>query len=396
MSKHTVLLIGDARMAFPVAKAAAKAGHQIHAGVSIYSNYLEWSRYVSKSFRHAPLEPGTDEALPAILNWLEKHPEIDTLQPVSEAGLRFLTRHRDLFETRARLAMAKPEAIKLASDKEAMFALCEDLDVPMAAWHRVESLENLNEKITDIGYPLIIKPSVVDAPLFGRKALLINTADELEHLFPDWPEEHPSLLVQRRVKGDRHSVVFSAQSGELLKAVQIHAIRTHLSDGTGYTTYGETVAPHPAVKSATEAIVRRLNYSGTGCTQFMINPNQDDLTFMELNPRMSLARIAEAAGVPHSVLAIAVAHDEAITETGDPWDTKQNVRYVWTKGDLNRIMSDLKHGDISFGSALAGMARILADTRHRNHAVLDLLDPLPALGVYTNPIIKRFRSKQSQ
>ena len=393
MSKHTVLLIGDARMAFPVAKAAAKAGHTIHAGVSIYSNYLEWSRYVSKSFRHAPLEPGTDEALPAILDWLEQHPEIDTIQSVSEAGLRFLTRHRGLFESRARLAMAKPEAIKIASNKEAMFALCEDLDVPMAAWQRVHSLDDLKEKITDIGYPLIIKPSVVDAPLFGRKALLIDTADDLEKLFPDWPKEHPSLLVQRRVRGDRHSVVFSAKSGVLLKAVQIHALRTHLSDGTGYTTLGETVAPHPAVRSATEAIVKQLDYSGTGCTQFMINSDQDDLTFMELNPRVSLARIAEAAGVPHSVLAIAIAHDEPVSVQGDPWMTKQGVRYVWTKGDLNRVMSDMKRGDVPLGSVCTHLAQILVDARYKNHAVFDVFDPLPALGVYTNPIIKRFRSK---
>ena len=42
MRQHTILLVGDARMAFPVAKSLSKAGHIVHAGVSIFSNYLEW------------------------------------------------------------------------------------------------------------------------------------------------------------------------------------------------------------------------------------------------------------------------------------------------------------------------------------------------------------------
>ena len=69
-----VLLVGDARMAFPVAKALNQAGHRVFAGVSTSSNYLEWSRHVSGAFRHSPLEPGTDEALPVILNWLDGNP----------------------------------------------------------------------------------------------------------------------------------------------------------------------------------------------------------------------------------------------------------------------------------------------------------------------------------
>ncbi len=63
-----ILLLGDSRMAFPIAKALSKQGAKVFAGVSIYSNYLEWSRYLTGTFQHPSTDSGTDAALPHILN----------------------------------------------------------------------------------------------------------------------------------------------------------------------------------------------------------------------------------------------------------------------------------------------------------------------------------------
>ena len=61
-----ILLLGDSRMAYPIAKSLLKQGVNVSAGVSIYSNYLEWSRYVSQTFAHPSTDAGTDAALPVI------------------------------------------------------------------------------------------------------------------------------------------------------------------------------------------------------------------------------------------------------------------------------------------------------------------------------------------
>ena len=70
-------------MAFPISKSLSKQGIEVFAGVSIYSNYLEWSRYLKGTFRHPSTDPGTDEALPYILDWLESNAPITAIQPVS-------------------------------------------------------------------------------------------------------------------------------------------------------------------------------------------------------------------------------------------------------------------------------------------------------------------------
>lgn len=394
MEQHTVLLVGDARMAFPVAKALSKAGHEVHAGVSCFSNYLEWSRYVTRSFPHPSLEPGTDEALPMYRAWLDANPHIDTMQPVSEGGLRFMTRHRDEFEKRVKLIMPSKEAVDTASNKTAMFELCERIGAPLASYQRVSSMQEVHKAVAAIGFPLIIKPSKVDAPLVGRKALILDDQAQLDEKLTEWPEEHPELLVQKYVRGPRHSVIFSADKGRLLGAVEIRAARTHENDGTGYTTYGVTVEPTPEIKSSVEAIVKALTYSSTGCAQYVVDPESGEITFMEVNPRVSLGRISECAGLPHSLWGLMLAHNEPVAGFSDPWATKRDVEYVWTKGELNLILSLMKSGEIGASESVKRLGQMTRDAVKCHHAIFEATDPLPAIGVYANKVIAPFRKNR--
>lgn len=397
MTRHNVLILGDARMAFPVMKAMAKSGHRVHAGVSIYSNYMEWSRYLHKAFWHAPLEPGTDEPWPRIRDWLITNPQIDTIQPVNEASIRFVTRHRDFFEERATLILPDREIIALSSDKTAMFDLCRSIGGPVAPYRAVASVNDIHDAVGDIGYPFILKPSKVDAYVFNRKALILNSPKELTRLFPHWPGEHPELLMQRYVSGARHSVIFSSDRGRLLGAVQIKAGRTHEEDGTGYTTYGVTVESHPVLRENVERFVAAMNYSYTGCLQYIIQPDTDEVTFMELNPRVSLARLAEAAGLPHSLWALALAHGRPIEGFADPWSLPKDVQYVWTKGELGLIAELYRSNEIGATETFRRLLRAGWEGLQSHHAIFDWQDPLPAIGVYANwlirPMIDRTRQR---
>lgn len=387
-----VLLVGDARMAFPVAKALDRAGARVFAGVSRSSNYLEWSRHLSGSFRHSPLEPGTDAALPVILNWIDANGPIDAIQPVSEAGSRLMSRHRAAFAARSRLIMPGLEAVAACMDKTGLFRLCERLDVALAPFRRVRSLSEVRAAAAGIGFPLIVKPSLVDAELFGRKALIVPDAAALVRAMPSWPEEHPELIVQRYVSGPRHSVIFSADRGRLLGAVEIRAARTHETDGTGYTTYGVTVQPTSQVREGVERLVAHLGYSSTGCAQFIVDPRTGEVTFMEVNPRVSLGRIAEHAGLPHSVWGLDLALGRPVRGWDDPWaGARLGVRYVWTKGDVNLLIDQVRDGAVGPGETLRRLSRIAVDAATCVHAVFDPMDPAPALGVWGNILLRRFR-----
>jgi len=387
-SQHNILILGDARMAFPVMKAMSKAGHKVYAGVSIYSNYMEWSRYLTDAFWHEPLEPGTDAPLARIKSWLLEHPEIDTIQPVNEASIRFITRHRDFFEQHATLILPNRDIIELASDKTKMFDLCRKIDGPVAPYRAVCSLEDIDAALEDIGYPFILKPSKVDAYIFNRKALILRTPEDFKTQCPTWPDVHPELLMQQYVEGPRHSVIYSAYEGRLLGAVEIRAGRTHENDGTGYTTYGVTVEPNPIVRENVERFVKEMEYSFTGCLQYIIDPDTGRVTFMELNPRVSLGRLSEGAGLPHSLWGLSIAHGDIPQGFENVWKIPKGVEYVWTKGELTLIAGLLKRKEISIGEFMRRFGRAIWDAMRCEHAIFDLTDPLPAIGVYTNKLIR--------
>lgn len=396
MTKHTILIIGDARMAFPVVRALSKAGHTVHAGVSMYSNYMEWSRYVDASFWHAPLEPGTDEPFERIRDWLLAHPEIDSIQPVNEASIRFVTRHRDFLENQAKIILPNREIIKTAVDKTNMFDLCNRLGGPIAKYKKITNMKETLAAIEDIGFPFILKPSIVDAYIFDRKALILRDKADFKKQFPHWPKIHPELLIQKYLEGPRHSVIYSAKEGKLLGAVEVCAARTHENDGTGYTTYGITVKPNPIIKASVEAFVKEMNYSFTGCLQYIVEPKTGEVTFMEINPRVSLARIAECAGLTHSIWGLKIAHGELVTPLDDPWDLNIGVEYTWTKGELTMLASLLKTRKIGVKEFSKRLVRAAWDACRCHHAIFDPFDPLPAIGVYTNKFIAPIREKRRQ
>jgi predicted ATP-grasp superfamily ATP-dependent carboligase len=382
-------------MAFPIAKALKQQGANVYAGTSIYSNYLEWSRYLTQTFSHPTTDDGSDNALPVILNWLAQNPQIDLIQPVSESATRLIMRHRTAFERVAKLIMPSSQTVSTCSNKGEMFRLCSDLEIPLAKYEIVDSRSSLLAASENIGFPLIVKPSNVDAELFGRKAIIANSRAALLAVFTEWPDAHTELIVQKFVKGPRQSVIFSAQNGRLIKAAAITALRTHEQDGTGYTTLGVTVRPRPEVKAATERLVEALDYSFTGCAQFIVDPESDEITFMELNPRTSLARISEAAGVHHSILGLQQALGRAVQICGDAWDTKIGTRYVWTKGDLMRLKRNLALGPGNIWNAIRELPVIGWDAIRSHHAIFDPLDPMPAVGTYLNPIISQLRTRQA-
>ena len=115
------------------------------------------------------------------------------------------------------------------------------------------------------------------------------------------------------------------------------------------------------------------------------------MTFMEVNPRVSLGRISECAGLPHSLWGLQLAHGEPVKGFSDPWATKRGVEYVWTKGELNLILSLLNKREITLAEGARRTGQMVRDALKCHHAIFEATDPLPAIGVYANKLIAPFR-----
>ena len=205
-----ILLVGILRNGLTVAREFSRAGHTVHIGVNEPDPYLFASRHVRNAFWHPPLDRQPERALAAIRGYLDAHPEITVLFPVSEVSVRLFSRRRDRFSARVTLVLPSERVVETCIDKVASFRLCDRLGLPIAPRAFATDPEGLRRAVAAIGRPCVIKPVDALEGIFGRKAVVLDAGDALEAAIPGWPDGHRELCVQRRVDGPRHTVNFAA------------------------------------------------------------------------------------------------------------------------------------------------------------------------------------------
>ena len=392
-----VLLFGNLRSSLTLARKLARAGHAVHVGCDQDDPYLTASNCVAGAFRHAPPDTDPEGALRDVDSYLAAHPEIDTLAPVSEIAARLISRVRARYEGRLRLLVAPAPVVEACVDKDAMFALCDRLGVPVAARETVTDHAGLLEAIERIGRPCIVKPLDAAFYLFGRKAIILREGDDVSAALPAWPAEHAALCVQEFIEGPRHAVMFAAREGRLIGAVDMEARRTDEADGTGHTTELLSRRAHPVVRHALESLVASLGYTGVGDMDIMVDEARGRFSFLELNPRLGATyKCAEVCGLPMSTLMLELGTGGAPAHRADPWAHPAGVRVVWSKGDLIALKRDVKAGRLGFAGALRRLAVLLGAAVSRHHLTLDLRDPGPSLWIYLHPLLRRLGLRPRQ
>jgi len=385
-----VLLVGNFRPSLPLLRTLTQAGHAVACGVDRASPYLFASRHAAECVLHAKLDERRETALEQIRTYLAADGAVDALIPVNDSAMRLISSNRDAMPSHVALILPSPEIIDLCTAKEAMFDLCAELGVAVAPRRLARDRAELAAAVEAVGMPCIVKPVDDRAPLFGRKAVVLRCGRSLEAAVPSWPREHARLCVQRYVEGPRHNLVFAAQRGRLIGAVEFRSVRTDRSDATGYSTAVESVRPTPSIQGATDALLRRLNYSGVGMLQFIIDRETGESSFLELNPRLGgTSGAAEACGLPICRLMLEIGLGRAVEPRSDPWAYPLNRRVVWTRGDLAGLANEWRRGALSARSAAAWALAAARDAFGRHHLTLDPSDLAPTVLGFVHPPLAR-------
>ena len=385
-----VLLIGNFRPSLPLARQLAKAGHQVFCGVDRPSPYLFASRHVHGCFLHARLDERPHVALEHIRRYLQARPGLDALIPVSESAMRLISANREAIPAGVRLILPSRTVVDACTNKDFMFGLCDRSGIAVAPRSVVEDRLSLVRAVAAIGRPCIIKPVDSPALLFGVKAIVVGSDTDLDCALPHWPEEHDRLCVQRFVVGPRHNVVFAAEGGSLVRAVEFRAVRTDRIDATGYSTAVESAVPTPSIQRATEALLESLDYTGIGMLQFMIDAASGEGSFLELNPRLGgSSGAAEACGLPICRLMLELGLGAPVVRPVDPWRYPVGRRVVWTRGDIAGFAAEARRGALSFPEALGWGAAVVRDAFRRHHLTLDSTDLLPSMLSFVHPVMAK-------
>lgn len=388
--QKTTLIVDNQRGSMITARRLHGLGHKVIAGVSgDFWEYVNYSRFVSKSVRMAPMDGDPAAAIADINRIFEHYPEITGLYPICETGARLVSRNWDAFPAHITKYCVEPHIVNGCADKAVSAALCDELGIPVAARLIAHDLASLQAASAEVGYPQVIKPDESNHDVWGHKVLRVNDAGEFAAMVTRWPpEEHKRLIVQRWVEGPRWNVYWIAERGKLYIAGITECTRTSTADHAGYGTLAITRAPRADLRQWTEALIERLNYHGPGSAQYIINDKTGEITFLEINPRNDASiKVLETAG--HNLVEsfVRLVEGEPLTPRPDPWDYKVGNRFIWVKGDLPAFKKLARNGQWGRFAKRAGAT--LVDSLRSHHALFSLDDPGPAIGCHLHPILRR-------
>ncbi len=216
-----------------------------------------------------------------------------------------------------------PDAIDLAEDRHRFQALLHDLELTQPANGIATSLEEAHQVATEIGFPVVVRPSYV---LGGRAMEIVHDSKSLDrymNVAVQVSGDSP-VLVDSYLRGPNNEMaievdVDAVADGEDVAVVgimeHIEEAGVHSGDSAcslpPYSLDDDTVAE---IRRQTEALARALNVVGLMNVQFAIL--EGVIYILEVNPRASrtVPFVAKAIGQPVAKIAARLMAGERLAD----------------------------------------------------------------------------------
>jgi len=276
---------------------------------------------------HIYLWPLTSESIEKILQ--ERH--IDAVLPTM-GGQTALNLCKECDEIgiwekyNVRIIGVDIDAIDRTENRELFRKLMVDIGIPVAPSKVANSLLEGKEFAQEIGYPLVIRPSFT---LGGTGGGFVWNKGELDDALKNGLEASPihEVLVEKAVLGWKEFELEVLRDAKDDIAV-ICTIENF--DPMGIHT-GDSITVAPAMtlsdvafqkmRDAALLMMRNIGTFAGGCNvQFAVNPENDDLIAVEINPRVSRssALASKATGYPIAKIASKLAIGYYLDELKNP------------------------------------------------------------------------------
>ena len=214
-----------------------------------------------------------------------------------------------------------PDSIDLAEDRKRFASLLWELGIPQAPSGVATSRQEAREVASEIGYPLVVRPSYV---LGGRAMAIVYDAAALDRYMTeavDASPEHPVLIDKFLEDAFELDVDAVADS---TGAVVIGGVMEHIEEAGIHSGDSSCVVPPYLVAEShlltirdyTRRVARSLKVVGLVNAQFAIK--DDTVYVLEVNPRASrtVPYLSKATGVPLAKVAAQVMAGKTLAEMG--------------------------------------------------------------------------------
>ena len=182
-----------------------------------------------------------------------------------------------------------PIDIDRAEDRNKFSSLLDELDIDQPRWKELTNIEEVDEFIEEVEYPVLIRPSYV---LSGAAMNVVSNKSELDHFLEvaiKVSKDHPIVISEFIQNAKEIEIDAVADKGEIVSyAISEHVefAGVHSGDATivfpAQKIYIETIR---RIKRITRDIAKKLNISGPFNMQLLAKDN--DIKVIECNLRAS-------------------------------------------------------------------------------------------------------------
>ncbi|MET9019149.1 carboxyl transferase domain-containing protein [Actinopolymorpha sp. NPDC004070] len=190
-----------------------------------------------------------------------------------------------------------PEAMRRLGDKIASKLVAEEVGVPVSRWSGgpVETLDAALDAADRIGYPLMLKAAAGGG---GRGIRVIMSAEDLKQAYDRTRDEAERsfgsgvVYLEQLVTGARHVEVQVIADGQ--GAAWALGVRDCSVQRRNQKVIEESASPvlsaeqADQIKGAAERLALAVGYRGAGTVEFLYRPQDDLLSFLEVNTRLQV------------------------------------------------------------------------------------------------------------
>lgn len=272
-------------------------------------------------------EPLTIERVARILNF-EKPDGV----AVAFGGQTALNLAKPIAELGYTITGTNSDIIDLVEDRELFAKVIQRLGIKQAAHRTAHGLEAARQHATELGYPLMVRPSFV---LGGRAMSIVFDEKELEQSLALAMAAGPSqaIFLDRFLDDAVELDVDAISDGE---SVCITGIMQHIEEAGIHSGDSSCVLPSPlltatqleTIREATRGLAKSLKVIGLLNVQYAIW--NDELYVIEANPRCArtVPFAAKSIGLPLPEIAARVMVGASLTSLNIPLDPKPMMWHV--------------------------------------------------------------------
>jgi predicted ATP-grasp superfamily ATP-dependent carboligase len=238
---------------------------------------IRFSRHVSK-FIPYPGQETEELALQAIIDSINKT-KADVLLPVGIDTIRLVSKHK---ETLSKLISCAPvpgvEAFDTAHDKWLLAQWLKENDVPHPSTTLFTSSHNVEELISSVEFPIIVKPRNGSG---GVGIYIFREVNKFREWYADFKHTE-DLIVQSYIKGHDIDCSILCQEGKVLA----HTIQKSIKYSEDYPwPYGLEFLEHSEILGIAEDVARKFNWSGVVHIDLRYDEVEQRTKLIEMNPR---------------------------------------------------------------------------------------------------------------